>query len=182
MVVTKNRVVTINYTLKGDHEELIDSSLGTDPLQYIHGTGYLLPKLEEQLEGKTSGSTFHTVLAAKDGYGEYNPKLVAEVSRDNFDTDFKIEVGMQFQAETPQGPQLVTVKKVTDEKITVDANHELAGKNLHFDIEVLDVRDATESELQNGLSQAGCCGSSCEGDCSAGCCGGGCVGSCSNCS
>ena len=178
MIVEKDKVVTINYTLTGDDGNLIDTSVGKEPLEYIHGNGYLLPKLEEQLEGKNVGDKIKADLSAKDGYGEYNDKLVAEVPRDQFDTDMEIEVGMAFQAQTSSGPQIVTVTKVTDEAVTVDANHELAGVNLHFDVEILGIREATGDELQNGLG-GGCCGGGC-GGCGGGC-GGDCEGGCGGC-
>ena len=147
MNIEKDKVVTINYTLKGDDGNIIDSSENGSPLQYIHGNGYLLPKLEDELLGKKPGDSFNVVLEAKDGYGEYNEDLVVDVPRDSFDTTVEIETGMQFQAETEEGPQIVTVKKISDDTITIDGNHELAGKRLHFAIEVLDVRNASEEEL-----------------------------------
>lgn len=173
MVVEANKVVKINYTLKNKEGEVIDTSLDTEPLEYIHGQGYLLQKLEEQLEGKSVGDKIETVIAAADGYGEYDEQLVVEVDRENFETDMPIEEGAQFQAMTEYGPQVVTVRKVTDDKVTVDGNHELAGVELHFSVEIVDIRDATEEELSGGC---GCgCGGECEGDCGEGCgCDGGC--------
>ncbi len=170
MQVTQGKFVSINYTLKDDNGELLDTSVGSAPLEYIHGAGYILPKLEDQITGLNPGDKFSTVLEAKDGYGEYDEGKVIDVERENFDTNVPIEVGMQFQAETTDGPAIVTVTKVTDTHVTVDGNHELAGKNLHFDIEVLDVREPTEEELSGGCSCGGSCGSDCGG------CGGGCGG------
>ena len=178
MKIEKNKVVTIHYVLRGDDNQVIDDSRETAPLQYIHGDNYLLPKLEEMLEGKTTGDTFTADLSAKDGYGEYDEKLIITVPRENFETDMPIEKGMKFHAMTNQGPQIVTVKDIANDTITIDANHDLAGKNLHFEIEVLDVRDATEKELANGLGggcSCGGCGGECGGDCVGDCsCGGGC--------
>ena len=102
---------------------------------------------------------------------------MADVPREQFDASIEIEEGMAFQAESPAGMQIVTVTKVTPETITVDANHELAGKNLHFAIKIVDVRDATPEELESGM-QGGCgggCGGCCDDDCS---CDGGCGGGC----
>lgn len=192
MKVEKNKFVTINYTLKDDDGNVIDSSVGKEPLPYIHGNNYLLPKLEEQIEGLEEGAKFSTVLEPADGYGERDEKMIAKVPRSNFETDVDIEVGMQFQADTPYGPQIVTVTQVDDNDITIDANHELAGVRLHFDVEVLSVRDATADEL-NQLNSCSCgggcggnCGGGCEGDCGGECggnCGeeGGCGGGCGNC-
>lgn len=177
MKIAKDKVVSINYILKDDDGTIIDSSEGSEPLQYLHGRNYLLPKLEEQLEGREPGEACSVDLAAKDAYGEYNKDLVADVPREQFDASIEIEEGMAFQAESPAGMQIVTVTKVTPETITVDANHELAGKNLHFAIKIVDVRDATPEELESGM-QGGCgggCGGCCDDDCS---CDGGCGSGC----
>ena len=178
MKIEKDKLVQINYVLKNkDGKELDSSSNG--PLEYIHGHRYLISGLESQLEGKEKGDKFTANVEAKEAYGEYDEKLVIEVPRDQFETDLKIEIGMQFQASGPMGPQIVTVKKVADDFITVDANHELAGQDLIFDVEVVEVRDLTESErAQMEAAMAGSCGGGC-GGCGGGCgssggCGGGC--------
>lgn len=177
MTIEKDKVVSIHYILKNDAGEIIDSSEGSQPLEYLHGRNYLLAKLEEQLTGKNPGDKFSVDLSAKDGYGEYNETLVADVPREQFDDSVEIQEGMAFQAETAAGYQIVVVKKVTADTITVDANHELAGQNLHFSIEVVDVRDATQEELDAGMVGGGCgcgCGGNCGGgDCN---CDGGCEG------
>ena len=181
MTITKDKVVSIHYTLTNDNGEEIDSSIGSTPLEYVHGRGYLLQKLEDELDGKNPGDKFSTVIAAKDGYGEYDEKLVTDVPRSDFDSDVELEPGMQFQAMTQEGGAvIVTIKKVADNTVTIDGNHELAGVNLHFDVEVVDVREATEDEKASGrVGGSGCggcgggcgCGGECGPDCS---CGGGC--------
>lgn len=177
MTVEKNRVVSIHYTLKDDEGSIIDSSAEGQPLEYLHGRNYLLAKLEEQLEGKKAGDRLSVDLSAKDGYGEYNEALVAEVPREQFDDSIEIQEGMAFHAETENGPQIVVVKKVTPDTITVDANHELAGKNLHFSIEITDIREATQEELKSGFVGGGCCGGDCgDGGCCGGCGSNGCGG------
>ncbi len=183
MNIQKNTLVAINYTLKDNDGNLIDSTKDSAPLEYIHGNNYLLPKLEELLEGKQTGDTFNADLKAADAYGEYDETLLVDVPRDSFEIDMPIEIGMQFQAMTPAGPQIVKVTKIQDSSVTVDANHELAGVDLHFEIEVVSVREATEEELARMSGGCGCGG--CSGDCSGGCgdacgegcgCGGGCCG------
>ncbi|MCR5620788.1 MAG: peptidylprolyl isomerase [Treponema sp.] len=186
MTIAKDKVVSINYTLRGDNGNIIDSSEGRSPLEYLHGHGNLLPKFEESLLGRNPGDKFTCDLAAKDGYGEYDESLVMEIPREQFATDMEIEVGMAFQAMTESGPAIVTVTKVAPDMITVDANDSLAGKNLHFAVEVLEVRDATEDELKAGrVGGCGGCGGGCGdggcdcggGDCGCGgsdCVGGGC--------
>ncbi len=175
MQITKNALVTINYTLKGDDGNLIDTSVGAEPLIYLHGQNFLLPKLEEYLEGKSAGEKITAVLPPEDGYGIYDERMVAKIPRENFETAEEILVGTKFQADTPEGPAIVTVTEVGDDVITVDANHELAGKTLHFDVEVLDVREASQEEIQQMTTGCGC------GGCSGGCgsnCGEGCNCSC----
>lgn len=179
MQITKNALVTINYTLKGDDGNLIDTSVGAEPLIYLHGQNFLLPKLEEYLEGKSAGEKITAVLPPEDGYGIYDERMVAKIPRENFETAEEILVGTKFQADTPEGPAIVTVTEVGDDVITVDANHELAGKTLHFDVEVLDVREASQEEIQQMTTGCGCGG--CSGGCGEGCgsnCGEGCNCSC----
>ncbi len=172
MEIGFQKMVKIHYTLKDVEGNQLDSSVGGEPLEYMHGIGSLIPGLEKELEGKNPGDKFHLEIEPALGYGEYDEKLVAEVPRSQFDANFPIEVGQQFQADTATGPMIVKVTKVTDDKITVDGNHELAGKKLCFDVEVVDVRDATEAELEPFVSEGGC--GSCGGGCSS--CGGGCSG------
>ena len=173
MKIEKDKYVSIHYTLKDKEENVLDSSYGTEPLSYIHGRGYLIPGLERELEGKSTGEKFSAIIQAKDGYGEYKSELVMEVSRDRFDTDFEIELGMQFQAMTAAGPSIVRVIEINGDKIKIDANHEMAGKELHFEVEIVDVRNASEEEL-NPPSCACSCGSGCSGNCGSNC--GGCSG------
>lgn len=184
MTVENDKYVSINYTLKNDDGQIIDTSVGKEPLGYIQGRRMLLQKLEDQILGKKVGDKFEAVLEAKDGYGEYHKELVTDVDRSNFETDMAIEPGMMFQAMTAAGPQIVRVTKVTDDKITVDGNHELAGVRLHFEVEIVEVRDATEEELNPPSCGGGCggCGGGCGGDCGEGGCGdGGCgCGGCGN--
>lgn len=176
MKIERTKVVSIHYTLKDKDGIVIDSSTDSEPLEYMHGFGSLIPGLERELEGKEEGDKFSAEIAPADGYGEYNEALVAEVPRSQFDADFPIEEGQSFTAETATGSMVVRVTKVADDKITVDGNHELAGKTLFFDVEVVSVRDATEAELAPVEDSCGCGGgcSSCGGGCSS--CGGGCGG------
>lgn len=178
MEIAYQKMVKIHYTLKDTDGNQLDSSLGGEPLEYMHGIGSLIPGLEKELEGKKPGDKFHSEIEPALGYGEYDEKLVAEVPRSQFDANFEIEVGQQFQADTATGPMIVKVTKIADDKITVDGNHELAGKKLCFDVEVVDVRDATEAELEPFVNEGGCgsCGGGCSGCGSScgGCGGGGC--------
>lgn len=174
MQVDQNKWVTIHYTLTDENGNQLDSSVGGEPLGYLHGNGYLILGLENELQGKNPGDRFSAVIQPKDGYGEYDSRLIIDIPREQFDTTQEILPGMQFQMMTPAGLSIVKVIEVNGDKIKIDGNHELSGKVLHFDVEVVDVRDATEEEL----SPRGCeCGGSC-GNCNSGGCGscGGCGG------
>ena len=163
MTITKDKFVAIHYTLSDEDGIQLDSSKGLEPLGYVHGRGYLISGLEAQLEGKSAGDKFSCTIQPKDGYGERDERLVATVPRERFDTDTSIEVGMQFQVETPAGPTIVSVIKVDGDSITIDGNHEMAGKVLNFDIEVVEVRDTTPEEIEK-LEAARTCGGGC-GNC-----------------
>lgn len=177
MNITKDKFVKIHYTLKDENGEILDSSVETQPLAYLHGNGYLIPGLEKELEGKSAGEKFSVTVQPEDAYGIRDERFVAKIPKDRFDINIQIEVGMKFQAETPEGPAIVTVIDVQNDEITVDANHELAGKILNFDIEIIEVRDPTEEELaQLELAAHGGCGGGC-GNCG-GDCGGNCDGNC----
>lgn len=149
MTITKNAVTSIDYTLTGDDGQVIDSSSGRPPLEYIHGNGHLIPGLESALEGKSVGDALQVKIAPADAYGEHNPKLIQPVPRKNFGGMEKIEIGMQFQARTPDGVHVVRVVGVDDEHVTVDANHPLAGKTLNFDVKIVSVREARPEELEH---------------------------------
>ena len=150
MKIEKNRVVQIHYTLKNDQGEVLDSSAGNDPLPYIHGMGALIPGLEKELLGKQAGDKFTTVIAPADGYGDYNEDQVFQVSADDFDEEDQLEVGMQVQLDSENGPAIATVTKIEGDEVTLDLNHPLAGESLHFEVEVIDVRQATTQELNHG--------------------------------
>lgn len=179
MEIKKDTLVSIHYTLKNDDGEVVDTSVGAQPLIFLQGNGFLLPKFEEYLEGKTTGDKVSFTLPPEDAYGPYDENAIAKVPRSNFEFEGEIPVGAKFQADTPMGPSIVTVTEVTDEFITVDANHELAGKTLHFDVEIVEAREATEDEIKQ-MTSGGCgcgCEGGCGGDCGEGCgCSGGCEG------
>ena len=150
MSIKKDSVVTFNYTLKDDAGEVIDSSSPGEPLAYLHGHGNLVPGLERELEGKSTGEKLTVKVAPADGYGELSKDLIQKVPRRSLKGIAKITVGMRLHAQTDQGTRAVTVKAVTGDMVTIDGNHPLAGKNLNFDIDLVDVRDATEEELAHG--------------------------------
>lgn len=150
MQIAERTVASFNYTLTNDAGEIIDSSEGRSPLAYLHGAGNIVPGLEKEMAGRKAGDRFDVVVAPEEGYGQPNPMLVQTVPREAFQGVDTIEVGMEFQAQTPQGPLSVVVSKVDAGNVTVDGNHPLAGKTLHFAIEVTEVRDASVEELAHG--------------------------------
>jgi FKBP-type peptidyl-prolyl cis-trans isomerase SlyD len=150
MNVAPNTVVLIHYTLKNDAGDVLDSSDGSEPLAYIHGNGNIIPGLEKALEGKQVGDKLSVKIVPQEGYGERDVSLVQEVSRSAFAGIPRVEVGMQFQADSNHGPRTVVVTQVAGDSITVDGNHPLAGQNLNFDVEITEVRKPTHEELEHG--------------------------------
>lgn len=148
--INKDTVVLFNYTLTNDKGEVLDKSQG-EPLAYLHGHHNIIPGLESQLEGKSAGDKLIAIVEPADAYGEYQAEAVQEVPRANFQGVDDIQVGMQFQSQTSDGQvMLVTVKDVTEDTVTVDANHPLAGERLTFDVEIVELRPATSEELEHG--------------------------------
>jgi FKBP-type peptidyl-prolyl cis-trans isomerase SlyD len=150
MQIANDVVVSIEYTLTDDQGNVIDSSVGGEPLAYLHGAGNIIPGLEVALEGKKAGDSLKVSVAPADGYGEKDEGLLQVVPRSMFRGVDQIEPGMQFHAQTDYGMQVITVAKVEGDNVTVDGNHPLAGQNLNFDVKVLEVRAATAEELEHG--------------------------------
>lgn len=150
MQIAPNTVVSFHYTLTGDDGQVVDSSAGRDPLTYLHGHGQIVPGLEKQMEGRQVGDKFDAQVAPEDGYGVRHEELVQEIPREALQGVSEIEPGMQFQGRGPQGVINVTVTRVEGDKVQIDGNHPLAGKALHFAIEVTGVREAGAEELAHG--------------------------------
>jgi FKBP-type peptidyl-prolyl cis-trans isomerase SlyD len=151
MNIQNNSAVSFHYKLTDDDGINIDSSEGKEPLGYLHGAGNIIPGLEKALEGKKVGDSLTVAVTAAEGYGEVQKELIQEVPREAFQGIDTIELGMQFEAQTGQGGTVpVTVVAVTDELVTVDGNHPLAGRNLNFDVTIEEVRKASEEELARG--------------------------------
>lgn len=149
-VIAQDTVVKFHYTFTNEQGEVLDKSQDT-PLAYLHGHQNIIPGLEQQLLGKSVGDKFKATIAPADAYGEYLAEAVQEVPRANFQGVENIEAGMQFQTQTDDGHvMLVTVKEVNDDVVIVDGNHPLAGVELTFDVEIVDVREATSDEIAHG--------------------------------
>lgn len=150
MKVAENAVVVIDYTLTDNEGEVIDSSEGAGPLAYLHGMGNIITGLETALLGKEAGDEVKASIEPANAYGERHEDMKQDVPKELFGGIDKIEVGMQFQSETDDGPVMVTVVAIGDEMITVDGNHPLAGVHLNFDVTIREVREASEEELEHG--------------------------------
>jgi FKBP-type peptidyl-prolyl cis-trans isomerase SlyD len=146
MQITKHKVASIHYTLTDNDGKILDSSSGREPLTYIQGIGNLIPGMEEGLEGKSKGEKLSLKISPEKGYGIKDEALTQRVPRTAFGGQ-EVKVGMQFQ--TNQGG-VVTVTHAGLSEITVDANHPLAGVELNFAVEIMDIRPATEDEIAHG--------------------------------
>lgn len=149
MQIGSQKAVTIGYTLKDDEGNVLDTSEGAQPLTYLHGMGDIVPGLEKALDGKQVGDAVSVSLAPEEGYGQRDERQIRNIPLRKLPAG-KIEVGMQYQITTDAGPMLALVTAVRGDYVTIDANHPLAGMNLHFDVKVVEVRDATAEELQHG--------------------------------
>lgn len=164
MKIADNSVVFMNYTLKDDQGQIIDSSSERGAMPYLHGHNNIVPGLEKELTGLAVGDKTNVAVAPEEGYGPVVPEAIQTFPVDAFASiEEEIKPGMQFQAQGPEGQvQVITIKEVTDEGIVVDGNHPLAGQTLHFEVEIMEVREATEVELEHGHPHSGE-GDSCEG-------------------
>lgn len=154
MQISENTVVQIHYTLKNQSGEVLDSSQDAEPLTYLHGAGNIIPGLETALSGREQGEKVNVTVEPDEAYGAHREELVQQVGRDMFPVD-ELEPGMRFKAETAEGPQILTVTKVEESDVTVDANHPLAGETLHFDVEVVEIREASSEEVEHGHVHTG---------------------------
>jgi len=151
MQITKNSVVTFHYTLNDADGKVLDTSAGREAFAYIQGHSMIVPGLERQLEGKKAGDSVKAVVEPNEGYGELDPSLVHKVPADRFGGQ-NIEVGMQFQAGNEEGGEMgvFTVIAVEDGVVALNGNHPLAGVQLHFNVDITEVREASEEELAHG--------------------------------
>ncbi len=176
MKIGKETVVSLSYTLMVEGD-IVETVKNDNPLRFIFGTGYLLPKFEENVADKVVGDTFEFILSAKEGYGEINPEAVVELPKDMFMIDGKIEDGLLtlgnvLPMQDSDGNRLQgTIDEIKDDVVVMNFNHPLAGSELHFKGEVVEVREATPQEIMEGLygeKSSSCSSESCSG-CSGGC-------------
>lgn len=150
MQITQDHVVAFHFTLTNSTGDVIDSSRGQLPFLYLHGHDNLIAGLEQALEGHRKGDQFEVVVPPELAYGAVDPDLIQTLPRSMLPGDVALQVGMSLQADTDGGPMPVQVTAVTDDTITVDGNHHLAGQTLHFAIEVRNVRPASAEEIAQG--------------------------------
>jgi FKBP-type peptidyl-prolyl cis-trans isomerase SlyD len=151
MKISNGNVVSVDYSLHLGDGQIVDSSAPGEPLTYLHGEGQIVPGLESALEGLGAGERKQVVVAPAEGYGDHDPEGLQEVPKAAFPPGFAAEPGMELTAEGPQGePVPFVVREVRPETILIDLNHPLAGKTLHFDVTVREVRASTEEERAHG--------------------------------
>ena len=150
MKITKDSVVQFHYTITDDKGEQLDTSRTGDPMAYLHGHDNMIVGVETALEGREKGENFQVTVAPKDGYGERQEDAIQRVPTKHLMGAKKWSPGMVAIVQTEQGQRQVTVIKVGRFMVTVDLNPPLAGKTLNFDIDVVDVREATQEEIEHG--------------------------------
>jgi len=174
MNIADKMYVAIEYTLTLESGQEIDKSPAGEPLGFIAGTGQIIPGLEKALMGRASGDNAKLVVEPEDAYGPVKDELFQEIPQSQFPSDVEVKPGMAFEAQGPNGPFMITVSKINDDTVTVDLNHPMAGKQLHFDVNVIEVREPSAEELAQAAASfsSGCgCGSDSEdaGSCGSGC-------------
>lgn len=151
LTVADDLVVQLDYTLRLDDEQIIDSSAGRDPLEFLQGHGQIIPGLEQALYGMAVGEEKKVVVAPRDGYGEREENTVQEVPREAFAPDVELTPGMALELRDSAGhPVLAFIAEVGPENVVLDLNHPLAGETLHFDVAIAGLREATSEELAHG--------------------------------
>lgn len=148
--VTNGQVVSMEYSLRVD-AKVIDSSVGGDPLEYLHGVGNSIPGLEREMDGMAVGDSKKVIVAAEDGYGEVDEEAFLEAPRSEFQNDMPLKPGLEMELTGPEGrPMYARVESVEGETVTLNMNHPLAGEELHFDVKVVGLRAATDEEMDHG--------------------------------
>jgi len=150
MKVAKDTVVSIAYTLKDADGNVLDTAEKGSPLPYLHGHGNLIGGMENALDGRDLGEQFEVVIPPEEGYGEFDDDLVWELAKEQFDEVEEFDVGSQFVMEVDERQIVVEVVEIRDEIVIVDGNHQLADETLHFDVTIVDVRNATTEEIEHG--------------------------------
>jgi FKBP-type peptidyl-prolyl cis-trans isomerase SlyD len=150
ITIQKNHVVSIDYTLKNDEGNVLDTSSGGSPLTYLHGAGALIPGMENALEGKTEGDDFTISIAPAEAYGNHDQNLLHKIDRKELAHLPDLELGMELEVMADNDPLVMTIVELSDDLVVLDGNHPLAGQTLNFDIQVRNVREASADEISHG--------------------------------
>lgn len=149
-MIAKDKVVSIDYSVTDENDQLIDTSEGREPLTYLHGAANIIPGLETALEGKQEGEDFEVTVVPEQAYGVRNEDNVQQVPISSFPEPDQVKVGMTFTAKGQNGNFQVQITAIDEDKVTVDANHPLADKTLTFKGAIRSIRDATDEEIAHG--------------------------------
>ena len=150
LTIQKNSVVSIDYTLKNNEGTVIDTSSGRSPLTYMHGSGALIPGMENALEGKSEGDDFSISIEPTEAYGDHDKNLLHKVDRKELAHLPNLEIGMEIEVLADNDPMVMTIVEISDEDVVLDGNHPLAGQTLNFNIQVRNVREASDEEISHG--------------------------------
>lgn len=161
MKIDNNKVVSLHYKLQENNAEgdMVESTFGSDPLVFLYGVGAMIPKFEQELEGKQEGDDFAFGIKSEEAYGEYNPDAIAPVPKQAFVVDGAVneellQVGRVIPMRDQEGNQLLgTVMEVGDEQVKMNFNHPMAGVDLYFSGRIENIRDATKEEVEQGKAQ-----------------------------
>ncbi|MCZ8342685.1 MAG: peptidylprolyl isomerase [Leptospira sp.] len=146
--ITKGKVVGFAYHLKNSQGETLDKS--DEPLLYLHGWQNIIPGLEKELEGLVDGDSKDVTVPPEDGYGTYNETLVFQVPKSELPAEADLQVGMEFQTDTPDGRMVLYLQEIRESDVILNGNHPLAGETLHFSVTIKSIREATKEEMQHG--------------------------------
>ena len=150
MTIKENKVISFHYTLTNQQGEQLESSRDQQPMTYLHGANNIIPGLETAMTGKTAGEEFQVTIEAAEAYGERQDDKIHRIPAKHFKNLKQLKPGQIVSLQTQQGQMQVTVVKIGRFNVDVDANHPLAGQDLTFDVEVTEVRDASEEETTHG--------------------------------
>jgi len=149
MKIEKDRVVRFHYTVSEVGQPPLESSKDREPIAILIGHNNIIPGLETAMQDRQAGDSFSVDVPATEAYGERREGLVQRIPKKHFG-DMRLQPGMQVVLQTNFGPRAVTVQKVGLSVVDVDLNHPMAGKDLHFDVEIVEVREATAEEIEHG--------------------------------
>ena len=161
LTVSDGLLVSLEYSLRLDDGELVDSSDGRGPLQFVQGQGRIIAGLEQALYGMAHGDRKSVLVEPDRGYGEYDSDLFEVIPRSAFPDNRDLEEGMGFRMRAENGVVVAYVHGLAEDEVTLNLNHPLAGKNLHFDVRIADLREATPEELEGSCSNCSGCGGNC---------------------